>query len=228
MDLALADQQREKNNQLISLQQSLEEKQQALDDLEEPEKLTSASTATIKDGIKYGVLGGVLGGFMMVFFICVIFVMSDKMYSSKELRRRSGIKVLGIFPVSEKKSGMVNNLLNRLEGKIYSASAEEEAALIAANICNYANEVKKLLVTGTIDEKKIAEVTHLLADKLPGMEVVSGSNMLKNVETIKALPTCDGVVLVEQAGVSTYGMMGQEIEKVRDLQKEMIGCVVFE
>ena len=228
VDLALADQQREKNNQLINLQQSLEEKQQALDDLEEPEKLTSASTATIKDGIKYGVLGGVLGGFMMVFFICVIFVMSDKMYSSKELRRRSGIKVLGIFPVSEKKSGMVNNLLNRLEGKIYSASAEEEAALIAANICNYANEVKKLLVTGTIDEKKIAEVTHLLADKLPGMELVSGSNMLKNVETIKALPTCDGVVLVEQAGVSTYGMMGQEIEKVRDLQKEMIGCVVFE
>ena len=191
VDLALADQQREKNNQLITLQQSLEEKQQALDDLEEPEKLTSASTATIKDGIKYGVLGGVLGGFMMVFFICVIFVMSDKMYSSKELRRRSGIKVLGIF-------------------------------------CNYANEVKKLLVTGTIDEKKIAEVTHLLADKLPGMELVSGSNMLKNVETIKALPTCDGVVLVEQAGVSTYGMMGQEIEKVRDLQKEMIGCVVFE
>ena len=44
MDLALADQQREKNNQLISLQQSLEEKQQALDDLEEPEKLTSASS----------------------------------------------------------------------------------------------------------------------------------------------------------------------------------------
>ena len=148
VDLALADQQREKNNQLISLQQSLEEKQQALDDLEEPDKLTSASTATIKDGIKYGVLGGVLGGFMMVFFICVIFVMSDKMYSSKELRRRSGIKVLGIFPVSEKKSGMVNNLLNRLEGKIYSASAEEEAALIAANICNYANEVKKLLEIG--------------------------------------------------------------------------------
>ena len=102
VDLALADQQREKNNQLISLQQSLEEKQQALDDLEEPEKLTSASTATIKNGIKYGVLGGVLGGFMMVFFICVIFVMSDKMYSSKELRRRSGIKVLGIFPVSGK------------------------------------------------------------------------------------------------------------------------------
>ena len=134
VDLALADQQREKNNQLISLQQSLEEKQQALDDLEEPEKLTSASTATIKDGIKYGVLGGVLGGFMMVFFICVIFVMSDKMYSSKELRRRSGIKVLGIFPVSEKKSGMINNLLNRLEGKIYSASAEEEAALIAARM----------------------------------------------------------------------------------------------
>lgn len=229
VDLALADKQRDKNTQLINSQHSLEEKQQALEDLEEPEKLTSASTATIKSGVKYGVLGGVLGGFMMVFFICVIFVMSDKMYSSKELRRRLGIKVLGSFPViRKKKAGKVDELLNRLEGKVYSSSAEEEAALIAANISNYANDVKKLLVTGTIEEKKIAEVTGLLADKLPGMEILSGANMLKNVETIKLLPTCEGVVLVEQAGVSTYGMMGQEIEKIKDLQKEMIGCVVFE
>ncbi len=80
-------------------------RRQALNDLEEPAKLTSASTATIKSGIKYGILGGVLGGFMIVFFVCVVFVMSDKVYSSKELRRRSNVKVLGVFPVSGNKPG---------------------------------------------------------------------------------------------------------------------------
>lgn len=228
VDLALADRQREQNNQLVSLRQSLEEKQQALDELTEPEQLTSASTATIKSGVKYGVLGGVLGGFMMVFFICVIFVMSDKVYSAKELRRRSGLKVLGVFPGMGKKKGAIDRFISRMEGIVLNGSEEEEAALIAANISNYANEVKKLLVTGTIAEEKIAGITRLLKDKLTGMEVVSGPNMLKNVETLKRLPACDGVVLVEQAGVSTYGMLGQEMEKVQDLQKELIGCIVVE
>lgn len=199
-----------------------------MDELTEPEQLTSASTATIKSGVKYGVLGGVLGGFMMVFFICVIFVMSDKVYSAKELRRRSGLKVLGVFPGMGKKKGAIDRFISRMEGIVLNGSEEEEAALIAANISNYANEVKKLLVTGTIAEEKIAGITRLLKDKLTGMEVVSGPNMLKNVETLKRLPACDGVVLVEQAGVSTYGMLGQEMEKVQDLQKELIGCIVVE
>lgn len=228
VDLALADRQREQNNQLISLQQSLEEKQQALNDLEEPAKLTSASTATLKSGIKYGVLGGVLGGFMIVFFVCVVFVMSDKVYSSKELRRRSNVKVLGVFPVSGKRAGAVDRLLNRLEGKVFAGTEEDEAALIAANISNYAGEIKKILVTGTIAEDRIAHVARLLADRLSGIEVVSGQNMLKDVETIKVLPSCGGVVLVEQAGLTTYSMMGQEMEKVVDLQKEIVGCIVFE
>lgn len=228
VDLALADRQREQNNQLISLQQSLEEKQQALNDLEEPAKLTSASTATIKSGIKYGILGGVLGGFMIVFFVCVVFVMSDKVYSSKELRRRSNVKVLGVFPVSGKKAGAVDRLLNRLEGKVFAVTEEDEAALIAANISNYAGGIKKILVTGTIAEDRVTHVARLLSDRLSGIEIVSGQNMLKNVETIKMLPSCGGVVLVEQAGLTTYSMMGQEMEKVVDLQKEIIGCIVFE
>lgn len=228
VDLALADRQREQNNQLISLQQSLEEKQQALNDLEEPAKLTSASTATIKSGIKYGILGGVLGGFMIVFFVCVVFVMSDKVYSSKELRRRSNVKVLGVFPVSGKKAGAVDRLLNRLEGKVFAVTEEDEAALIAANISNYAGEIKKILVTGTIAEDMVTHAARLLSDRLSGIEIVSGQNMLKNVETIKMLPSCGGVVLVEQAGLTTYSMMGQEMEKVVDLQKEIIGCIVFE
>lgn len=229
VDLALADRQREQNNQLVNLRQSLEEKQQAFDELEEPEQLTSASTAMLKSGIKYGVLGGVLGGFMMVFFICVVFVMSDKVYSAKELKRRSGLKVLGTFPATgKKKMGVIDRFISRMEGLANDVSEEEEAALVAANISNYANEVKELLVTGTIPEEKIAEITRRLTDKLPGMKVFSSPNMLKNVETLKVLPSCDGVVLIEQAGLSTYGMLGQEMEKVQDLQKELIGCIIIE
>ena len=52
--------------------------------------------------------------------------------------------------------------------------------------------------------------------------------MLENVETVRELPECDGVILVEQCGVSKYSAVEAEIEKILDLKKSVVGCVVFE
>ncbi|MFR3530176.1 MAG: hypothetical protein ACLTTZ_06635 [Lachnospiraceae bacterium] len=71
VDLTLADTQRAETERLTSLNNSLEEKQKTLDELEEPKEAASSAMAALKSGIKYAVLGGVLGGFMVVFFICV-------------------------------------------------------------------------------------------------------------------------------------------------------------
>ena len=52
--------------------------------------------------------------------------------------------------------------------------------------------------------------------------------MLEDVQTVRELPECDGVILVEQCGVSKYSVVEAEIEKVFDLKKYVVGCVVFE
>ena len=52
--------------------------------------------------------------------------------------------------------------------------------------------------------------------------------MLQEVETLKKLPECDYVVLVEKCLDSKYSIVEQEIEKATDLQKNIVGCVVFE
>ena len=59
--------------------------------------LLPSKGGALKSAVKYAVLGGVLGGFLAVFFICVAFLMSDKLGSDKELRRRYGLMVLGLF-----------------------------------------------------------------------------------------------------------------------------------
>ena len=229
VDLKLADRQQEQNNQLINLQQTLDDKEKALEDLEEPKKMVSAEMATLKSAVKYGVIGGVLGAFVVVFFVCVVFVMSDKVYSSKELKTRFGIKILGSLPVTgKKKTGKAERLINRLEGREHKIGEAAEVELIAANICNYAGEAKRLLVTGSISGEKIMHVAKLLEEKLEEMNVISGDNMLQNAETIRLLPECDSVVLVEEANVSTYAMVERELEKVMDLQKKIVGCIVFE
>ena len=42
------------------------------------------------------------------------------------------------------------------------------------------------------------------------------------------LSGCEGVALVEQCGLSTYQSVELELEKIRDLGKEVVGVIVFE
>ena len=229
VDLSLADTQRAETERLTSLNNSLEEKQKTLDELEEPEAAASSAMAALKSGIKYAVLGGVLGGFMVVFFICVAFLMSDKLYSAKELKNRYRIKILGTMPIRRKKPiGKIDAWLNRMEGRAVEGNADTGYGLITANIRNYAENMKTILVTGTADEAVLSEVTDRLAAGLAGIHVMAGGNMLQDAETLKKLPECDGVVLVEQCMDAKYSTVAMEIERVTDLQKSVIGCVVFE
>lgn len=229
VDLSLADKQRSETERLTTLNDSLETKQKSLEDMEEPEKTVSSRTAALKSGIKYAILGGVLGGFVVVFFVCVAFLLSDKVYSARELKNRYKIKILGTMPIKNRKVfGKIDAWLNRLEGRANSVDEEAEYALIAANIRNYAENMKSILVTGSVDAAVLQTVADKLSSDLDGVDMVVGGNMLQDVETIKKLPECDGVVLVEQCMSTKYSTVELEIERTTDLQKSVVGCVVFE
>lgn len=229
VNLGLADTQKAENERLRTLNETLEAKQKEYDEMEEPEPTVSSKTAAVKSGVKYAILGGVLGGFMVVFFVCVVFLMSDKVYSAGELKNRYRVKILGRLPIQNKKAfNKIDAWLNRLEGRASGVSEDVEYALIAANIRNYTENTKSLLVTGSADMKTLQHVADKLSAELSGMQVKAGGNMLQNVETLKMLPECDGVVLVEQCMTAKYSTVEQEIEKTTDLQKNIVGCVVFE
>lgn len=226
VDLDLANTQKTERDRLIQLNDSLETKQTELEELEEPEKAVTSATAAIRSGVKYAVLGGVLGAFLVIFYVCVAFLMSDKLYSEKELRNRFKLKVLGVLPAGKKAKG-IDAWLNRLEGRACGEESQEYS-LIAANIRNYAEEAGTLLVAGNAHEELIKTVAGRIAEELGNVEVVAGGDMLQNVNALKTLPEVDGVILVEQCRVSSYGRIELEVEKILDLQKEVVGCVVLE
>ena len=230
VDLELADQQKDAGDQVTKLQSSLADKEKALKELKEPAKTVLSRGTVVKQAVKYAVLGGVLGGFMAVFFVCVMFLMSDKLYAAKEMRRRYDLHVLGSFAATgAKKAGVIDRWLNRLEGRKPAVSAEQSYALLAANIGNYAADGAKILLTGTTAESEsLKDLAANLQQYLPDQELVYGGNMLEHAETVKLLPECDSVVLVEQIGKSVYSAMEQEVEKIRSLQKNMAGCIVIE
>ncbi len=232
VDLTLADRQRNEREQLALLTDSLVEKNTNLETMnqeEMPKPVDASSRSTVKSGIKYGVLGGVLGAFAVMFFVCVTFLMSDKVYSAKELKSRFKLKLLGILPADEtKKKNPLDLWLNRLEGHSGSKDMEREYDLIATNVFHYAGEISSLLITGGAREDKIASVAEKLSERLPNIKIVSGGSFLLEPRSLKGLSECDGVLLVEQKGVSSYSAAEQELEKIEDLHKNMVGCVVFE
>ncbi len=226
VDLELASKQSDITKQLTDLKNALDQKQNDQNNLKKP---APASTAGLRSIVKYGILGGGLGVFMVVFLVCVVFLMSDKLYSSKELKLRFKLKVLGELPSKDKKVSGIDAWLNRLEGRaVNKISLDTGYELITAGISNSVDSEAALLVSGTAQKELLAQAANQLRDRLPGVRIITGGNMLQDAATLRKLPDCDGVVLVEQCGISSYQDISLEVETVVDLDKKIIGCIVFE
>ena len=229
VDMDLAKLQKTNRDAITELQTSLADKEKALKELKEPSAPAAGMNAVVKSGVKYAIFGGILGVFMVAFFISVMFVMSDKLYAAKDIRKRYGLNFLGAMDAegAKPKKG-IDAWLARLEGRRVNVDAAKNYALLAANVENYAGECKKLLVTGLVASRQLESLAQELQKELNGYELIAGANMLEDAKTLKKLPECDGVILVEQTGVSSYADMTQEIEKIQSMDKPVVGCVVVE
>ena len=230
IDLALLDTQKAQNDQLVTLNDRLTAKQDELDNMEEPKAPAASVIGAIKSGIKYAVLGGVLGAFVVVFLVCVVFLMSDKLYLGKGLKERFRIPVLGAIPAAGRKRKGVDGLLARLEGRAADDGSGREGVydLIAAGISSCVDASSVLLVAGTALAEEIEETAEELSEKIPDCQVIAGGNLLKSAEMLRKLQECGVVVFVERCGHSTYGDVEQELERAAGLKKQVAGFVVFE
>ena len=136
------------------------------------------------------------------------------------------MKVLGVLPGKTCKCP-IDRWLNKLEGRVFETDETVRNGLIAQNVRNNIGEVKNLLVLGTVEAAQVEAVAHALKNELSEVTVISSGNMLKDVDTLKKLPECDGIVLVEACGTSMHGDIKLEIEKATDLGKSVLGCVVI-
>lgn len=230
VDTKLAENQKQMNDSLVSLQTTLKEKEGSLEALEEPlPPVQGSMMESVKTGIKYVVLGGVLGAFIAVFCICVAFLMTDKVSAAKELKRRYRLKVLAEFPREPKKrlcSG-IDRWIDRLGGKTDSLSEDERYELAAANLKNYAGSAKNLMVIGTVSTETLTMVAEKLAELCSDMTLAIGADLNKNAEAVRKLSEYEAVILVEQSEVSHYREIEKEIETVYNVKKEIVGVMVF-
>lgn len=230
VDLELDQKQTEFSANMDQLDTSLRDKTTELMELEEPKNNLLSKRSVLKSAIKYAVLGGVLGAFMVVFFICVAFLMSDKLVSEKELKRRYGVMVLGVFRRQNKRKFLpgIDRWLDKLEGTAAREQEDSQAfEVAAANALNYMEGVKEVLLVGTVDAAAMDMIQNGLSGHLSGTVLTVGGNLGKDAQAIKKAASCDAVIVVEQRNKSLFGGIEQELDVVRSLGKKVIGCIVL-
>lgn len=228
-DLGLADRQKQNSDRIDNYQKLLTEKEKALKDLKEPEVPTTLSRREVaKVGIKYAVLGGVMGGFLIVFLYGVLYLMGPKLRSEEAMKSQYGFRVLGAFSLPERTGFLcgIDRWLERLEGTAERPSEDTVLRRAAVNIWNYAGEAKEILVTGTVALERLQELCDRLAENLDGIRLVPCENLNVNTDTLKRIAECEGVVLIEERGVSLNREIMKEKEVLDSLKRNVIGCIV--
>lgn len=230
VDLELEKWQQDQSLRTETLNQSLTDKTKELSEMKEPANSMPSRTGAVKSGIKYAVLGGILGAFMAVFFICVAFLMSDKLNNEKELRRRYNLMVLGVFGAKKRKQifSCIDHFLDRLEGvQTEKMSDDTMRSVVAANVMNYVGEAKKILLVTSSDSMVLDSVSNQISPVLPDLSLMVGGNLDWEAEAIKKAADCDAVILVEKRGTSTFSGIERELGMVKSLDKKVLGCIIL-
>lgn len=179
----------------------------------------------VKDVIIYFVIGAILGVFLAVLVFIFVHIASDKVYSARTLRNRTGIKVLGCVNSTLQKNPL-DRWLRKLEGR-NTSDIQSQSSLLAVNIRNRCVQAKHLLVISEADASAKAPIVQALRETLSGVQVDDCGSLLQDKSALEALAICDSVLLVAQCNHSQYANLKQEMAIISDCGKQLVGCVLL-
>lgn len=170
-------------------------------------------------------IGMGIGAFLAVFY----YFFNGKLKTSREMRNRYDVGLLGDFTHSRGlwKGKGLDWLIEKLEfGK--KTDFENELDNIAYLI-DEAKDGKTLLLTGTLEEKKLRKVYDGLATRLreKGIELVFEPDYLHNSEAVAASRDLDSVLVAEEKYTSKIRDMNRMAEMLEIEDANVIGAVLL-
>lgn len=201
--------------------------QSSLSNLEEPALKVSPIEKGIKTGMKKSIIGFFLGFFFVAFIYCMQFVMKNVVYSTEELQDKTNIRILGAIK-ADKETSKIINWINVKEKRAKFDDNERNYRVIASNVRAYlGNDNKVLLSCDSLSEKTTIFV-NTLQKLLPNVQIICKGSILNNSEAINELKNCENVILLLECNKSTYKSIFDEKEKLKDLNKKLLGSIVIE
>lgn len=191
-----------------------------------PTSASGSRSSFIKKVLLMTILGAIAGYGLVAVYGWIELITSQKVFSSRALRIRTGVKVIGCCS-TKNRLNPVDRLVFQLEGRDVTP-AEDRAAVLARDVLHRCGDAASLLVTGDMDEKRREFFLEALKQAMPGVQVVDQGSILRRAGAVDGLDSCDKVLLVEQCGSSRYNNIAAQCQKIEDYSKEILGCILLD
>lgn len=225
-DTNIAIKRAELSDNVTALQKALTDTQALLATQIVPQYTPKSRISTIKQILLFAVIGGIVGFALGICGFWVLHIISDRVYSARTLRDRTGIKILGCLQSIPLKCS-IDRWINKKEGRCTN-DLSGQAAFLAATIRNRCCSAEKILVTGSICAEQQTALTLALQAAIPEKQFSGAESLRTCVEAQAALFDCDTVILVAQCGKSAYSTLSAEAELVHEQGKSLTGCIVLD
>lgn len=176
----------------------------------------------IKSGIKYAAVGFVAGAFIIAALVVLKYIFGRRFTNQAQF--------FGVFPMI-KKIGVLKPSGKRSKyGKFIDIKSEDDTKLsdenikklISANYANLTREFKKVLITGTGDEKAMSECVKSL-----GLKGDYKPDMFSNPDVLSLVPEYEAVVLIEQRNYSFLRGIEKEISLISNGGTPIVGVIII-
>lgn len=166
------------------------------------------------------VLGAAIGAFLVCCLVCLHHISSPKVYSERTLKNRTGLRILGRTPSTERRS-RAGRWLRSLEGRAVTPAM----GVIAASIRNTATTGDILLLGAAPEVDRQTLHQALTEAKIP---FTDGGDLLADPAAHDALAACGCVILVEKCNHSTYPDIEHVMEGIQAQNKPILGCILLD
>lgn len=191
-------------------------------------KLSQIAERSVK-GAVWGAAAGIAVSIVIVFFISVISLAIQDEDDLKSFQ----LKLLGVYKEKKKKKlfRFVDVWIEKLQGRSqYSVQMPECCDIVRENILmNDSLQHPKLLLTSCGDFSRVEQFTQGLRESFEKAgvkcELEASPCVINHSQTIASSKNMDGVILVEQAGVSNKEGIRKELEEFSSIGKEVVGVV---
>lgn len=218
--------------ELSASEESIKERIGALIRPEEPQpdvvpnEVSMSMRALAKSSIKRAFLGGFIGAFLAIVYIAVRFILRDNALSEDEIIRQFGLVILASakrFSVRKK----WQRFLGRLAGDEKRVDGVEETALLATvNVTSILKardrENEEILMIGH-NRNMLVELSCLMY----GINVIAAGDILVDRHAVEMLDDYTTVIIAEGKEDISYSEIGRECEKLKLLNKDIIGIVAL-
>ena len=208
------------------LEQSIQTADEDFAATEKPKEPKGAGNSTVK----YAAIGFLLGAVLVVGAAVCSFLVEGKVCAADELQKYCGIGVLGTLAndASQKAKGLdaaINKLEKRPDGSMNGAMVE----LIAATIHSRVPQAENILITGDTSAQQLASLRDALqaCSVLKGTTVASADSILVSSAAVQQAAQADVILLAADCACSKYRTVSAQNEKIRELGKEVLGCILY-